>query len=137
MTTIRRFEDLEIWQLARELNKLVNPLLGSLQSSRNFEIKNQLEDALGSAMDNIAEGFERDGNREFIQFLSMSKGSLGESRSQLYRIFDKGLISSIEFDQLQKQCLVLASKIANFMTYLRNVGHRGTKFRKPGDQSQI
>jgi four helix bundle protein len=85
MASIRRFEDLEIWQKARELNQKIYPILLSLQETRSFELKSQLDGAAGSAMDNISEGFERDGNREFLQFLYISKGSVGEVRFQLYR----------------------------------------------------
>jgi four helix bundle protein len=129
MAAIKRFEDLLIWQKARQLNKDIVPLLKRLEVSHHFELKNQLDDAMGSVMDNIAEGFERDGNREFIQFLAMSKGSLGESRSQLYRIFDRDLIDQQEFDRFQNDCLALSGKIANFITYLRKSDFRGPKFR--------
>jgi four helix bundle protein len=130
MGTIRRFEELEICQMARALNNDIVPLLLKLQECKSFDLKSQLDDAMGSVMDNIAEGFERDGNREFIQFLAVSKGSLGESRSQLYRSFDRNYLTTEELTALQGKCLTLASKIANFMTYLRNSGHRGPKFRE-------
>lgn len=129
MATIKRFEDLEIWQASRVLNQKLLPLLDILHQTRHFELKNQLDGSAGSVMDNIAEGFERDGNREFIQFLAISKGSLGETRSQLYRAFDKKLLSQVEFEMLQNDCLLLAGKIANFMTYLRNTGFKGNKFK--------
>lgn len=93
MATIKKFEDLEIWQSARKLNKEVCPILDSLQEHKHFKLKEQLDGSAGSVMDNIAEGFERDGNREFIQFLAISKGSLGEVRSQLYRAYDKSVIN--------------------------------------------
>ena len=89
MATIKRFEDLDIWQLARELNIKITPLLDKLNERRSYELKSQLDRSAGSVMDNIAEGFERDGNREFIQFLAISKGSLGEVRSQLFSISRK------------------------------------------------
>jgi four helix bundle protein len=73
MATIKKFEDLEIWQFARRLNKEVCPILNSLYETRNFKLKDQLDASAGSVMDNIAEGFERDGNREFTQFLAISK----------------------------------------------------------------
>lgn len=74
MATIRKFEDLEIWQLARELNLEIFPILEKLHELRMFELRNQLERSAGSVMDNIAEGYERDGNKEFRQFLAISKG---------------------------------------------------------------
>jgi four helix bundle protein len=81
MASIRKFEDLEICQKACELNQKIYPILLFLQETRSFELKSQLDDAAGSAMDNISEGFERDGNKEFLQFLYISKGSAGEVKS--------------------------------------------------------
>lgn len=132
MATIRKFEDLEVWQLARELNVKIQPYLTILGEARNYELKNQLDDSAGSVMDNIAEGFERDGNREFIQFLAISKGSLGEVRSQLYRILDRNLIKTKEFESLQSECILLASKIAAFISYLRKSEFKGNKFKVEG-----
>ncbi len=130
MATIKRFEDLEIWQLARELNIKVHPILEKLDESRSYALKGQLDGSAGSVMDNISEGFERDGNREFIQFLAISKGSLGEARSQLYRAFDRKFVGKESFDVLQADCLLLAGKIAAFMTYFNNSDFKGNKFKK-------
>lgn len=130
MATIKRFEDLEIWQLARGLTIKIVPLLEKLDKERNFELKNQLDRSAGSVMDNISEGFERDGNREFIHFLSISKGSLGEVRSQLYRALDRKNLNKEQHDLLQEECLTLASKIGKFISYLNNVEYRGNKFKK-------
>lgn len=88
MATIKKFEDIEIWQLARKLNKEMYPFLKSLIETKNYELNKQMEKAAGSIMDNVAEGFERDGTHEFIQFLAISKGSIGEIQSQLYRALD-------------------------------------------------
>lgn len=88
MATILRFEDLEVWQKAREISKYVFLLTNKDNFSRDFSLKDQINRSCGSAMDNIAEGFERDGNKEFINFLTISKGSVGEIRSQTYRAFD-------------------------------------------------
>ena len=80
-------------------------------------------------MDNIAEGFERDGNRELIQFLSVSKGSLGEVRSQISRLVDRNIINQQEFEDIERDCLFLAGKISNFITYLTNSGMKGNKYK--------
>jgi len=89
MATIQRFEDLEVWKLARELafDIYTTTLKGTF--AKDNDLKWQIRKSSGSVMDNIAEGFERDGRKEFIQFLSISNGSVGESRSQLYRALDR------------------------------------------------
>ncbi len=120
MVTIKRFEDLEVWQLARLLNVNLISLLEALIEAKNYDLKSQLDRSSGSVMDNISEGFERDGNREFIQFLAISKGSLGEVRSQLYRVLDRKFIDKEKHDLLQDDCLVLASKLGKFINYLNN-----------------
>ena len=88
MATITRFEDLEIWKEARRLAKEIHLITVHTELRSDLRFKNQIKSSSGSVMDNIAEGFERDGNLEFRQFLSIAKGSAGETRSQLYRIFD-------------------------------------------------
>ena len=130
MATITKFEEIEVWQLARVLNKDIYPFLQSLQEKRNYELNKQLERSAGSVMDNIAEGFERDGNREFVQFLAISKASTGEVRSQLYRALDRGLISQDEFDKFQSDCMLIGKKLGKFMSYLNSTELKGNKYRK-------
>lgn len=127
---------MEIWQLARELNKDISSILVKLDEQRLFGLKNQLDNSAGSVMDNIAEGYERDGNREFIQFLAISKGSLGEVRSQLYRVLDRKIIEANQNNLLQEKCLTLAGKISRFITYLNNSGIKGNKFRQTSVQTK-
>lgn len=130
MATITKFEDIEIWQLARKLNKEIYPLLQSLVEKKNYELNKQMERSTGSIMDNVAEGFERDGTREFIQFLAISKGSVGEVKSQLYRALDRQLITEIQFSKFQSDCDLIADKIGKFINYLNNSDIKGKKFSK-------
>ncbi len=89
MSTVSNFEDLEIWQLARQQASDIYQLYSQEPFSKDWELKNQINAASGSVMDNIAEGFERSGNKELSNFLLISKGSNGEVRSQLYRASDR------------------------------------------------
>ena len=129
MATITRFEDLEIWQEARRLAKLIH--LGAVETDlkNDFRFRDQIKASSGSVMDNIAEGFERNGNLEFRQFLSIAKGSAGETRSQLYRALDCNYINQERFDVLKIDSENLSGKINNFITYLNKKDFKGTKFQ--------
>jgi four helix bundle protein len=131
MSTIKKFEDLEVWKLARELCKNVYELTLLDGFSRDFGLKNQINNSSGSIMDNIAEGFERDGNREFAQFLSIAKASCGECRSQLYRALDRNYIGNEQFELQSQRTIDLGRKISNLMTYLKNTEIKGNKFKSP------
>ena len=128
MATINDFEDLEIWQLGREICQLVWNLFETTSLGKDYELKNQMNLSSGSIMDNISEGFERNGRREFINFLSYSKGSCGELRSQLYRAFDRNHISKEEFEQLKDKTIIESKKIGAFMSYLVKSDIKGSKF---------
>jgi four helix bundle protein len=129
MATIARFEDLEIWKEARRLAKEIHLIAVHTELRSDLRFKNQIKDSSGSVMDNIAEGFERDGNLEFRQFLSIAKGSAGETRSQLYRVFDFEYISEQKFEALKKDYENLSGKIKNFITYLNKKDFKGNKFQ--------
>lgn len=132
MGTINKFEDLDIWQKARTLCKEIDKL-GSNNLKVDFDLKRQILRSSGSIMDNIAEGFEREGNREFINFLSISKGSCGEVRSQLYRALDRNFINEDEFNAINNEYIILAKNISGFMNYLKNSEHKGNKFNRNKD----
>jgi four helix bundle protein len=129
MATITKFEDLEIWQEARKLAKEVFILSKETDLKTDFRFKEQIKASSGSVMDNIAEGFERDGNLEFRQFLSVAKGSAGETRSQIYRLYDCEYISEEQFKYLKNKYENLSGKIKNFITYLNKKDFKGNKFQ--------
>jgi four helix bundle protein len=137
MATLNRFEDLKIWQDARRFNKNLFNVLLLVDDMKFGFLKNHLFKTSGSIMDNIAEGFEREGNKEFIQFLYYSKGSAGEIRSQLYRAFDLNLISEENFNDLSKQLLNISSQLSIFIKYLKNSEFKGAKFKESRENYRI
>jgi four helix bundle protein len=129
MGKIMKFEDLDIWKLSREICCQVEMLIQTTSLKSNFALKDQIDRSSGSIMDNIAEGFERNGNREFIQFLSIAKGSCGEVKSQSYRAFDKKLISEEQHLRLNEMTELEKNKIGAMMNYLNNCELKGLKFK--------
>ncbi|MBU9935208.1 MAG: four helix bundle protein [Ferruginibacter sp.] len=130
MSTIQKFEDLEIWQLARVLAKDIFLLTQNGKLSKKFSLKDQMGRSSGSIMDNIAEGSGRASRLEFIQFLSITTGSADELKSQLYRCLDKEYISKDIFDTLYEKTNAIYKKINGFIKYLNTTLVKGTKFKE-------
>ena len=129
MTNIDRFEDLEIWKEARKLSKQVFMLSSTGGFEKDFRFRDQIRASSGSIMDNIAEGFERGGNKEFLQFLSIAKGSCGETRSQCHRALDFGYIDQKTFQELVGRTTRLSKQISGFISYLKKSNFKGSKYR--------
>lgn len=134
MATIIKFEELEIWQLARLQVNDFDALVLNTPLAKDFELRNQMNRSSGSVMDNIAEGFERSGNSEFKHFLIIAKGSNGEFRSQLYRCFDRKYINSETFEELYAKSTKLGNKIMSFINYLQHTTFKGQS-RRPNESS--
>jgi four helix bundle protein len=118
---ITRFEDIEAWQEARKLVKMVYEVIRkSNEFKRDFRLVNQVQDAAVSSMSNIAEGFSRKGNREFIQFLFISKSSAAEVQSQFYVAIDQGYISQEDFNRVYEQAEVVSKLDSGFIKYLQS-----------------
>ena len=131
MATINKFEDIEAWKEARKLSNEVFKIIGEGAFSKDYKLRDQINGSSGSIMDNIAEGFERDGKREFIQFLSIAKASCGETKSQLYRSYDRGYIAKEKFEELYNLSTKISKMISGFMSYLKDSDYSGTKFAEP------
>jgi four helix bundle protein len=129
MATILNFEEIISWQEARKLNQAVGKLIDEKRFQQNFRLISQIEGSAGSVMDNIAEGFERDGNREFIQYLFIAKASCGEFRSQLYRAIDRNYITEEEFNALTVHAKKISHLIKQLINYLQQSELKGSKFK--------
>lgn len=128
MATWSRFEDLPIWQEARILAKDIYRLTSTEPFSKDYRFCGQIRAAAGSIMDNIAEGFEKENNKEFIQFLYIAKGSCGEVRSQLHRARDVEFISDEEYKEYIDRSINLNTSIYNFIKYLKNSDISGMRY---------
>ena len=129
MSTIIQFEEIISWQEARTLSKNIGKLIDEGRFKHSYRLISQIEASAGSIMDNIAEGFERSGNKEFIQFLYIAKGSCGELRSQLYRALDRDYINQSEFNQLSNHAMRISSLIQKLVIAMGNSEFKGTKYK--------
>lgn len=130
MPKIEKFEDIESWKLAREATRLIYEASSAGEFSRDFALRDQIRRAAISTMSNIAEGFEREGNKEFLSFLSIAKGSCAEVRAQLYVALDRRYITPEQFAETYGKLDETGRVIGGFMRYLRNSNFRGSKFLK-------
>jgi four helix bundle protein len=129
MAKVKKFEEIKSFQKARELTKEIYQATLSGQFSKDFGLRDQMRRAAVSILSNIAEGFERGGDKEFIQFLSIAKGSAGELRAQLYVAFDQNYITNERFDVLTLEVAEISQLIAGFIKYLKQSELRGSKLR--------
>lgn len=129
MSTIKNFEDIEAWKVSRELVKGIYQTTRAGDFSHDYGLKDQIQRAAVSIMCNIAEGFERGGNKEFINFLSIAKGSCGEVRSQLYVALDLEYIAKSEFDELKRKCVKTSVLIQALISALKNSDYAGSKYK--------
>lgn len=130
MAKVEKFEDLVIFQMARNLCKEVYAITKHSEFKKDPRFVQQIHAAAGSIMDNIAEGYERDGNKEFINFLYIAKGSCGEVRSQIIRASDVGFIDKDTAKRLYNDSLNLSKSISKFITTLKSSSITGLKNRK-------
>jgi four helix bundle protein len=129
VATFQKFEEIEAWQIARQLTFEIYGISKKSPFARDFPLQKQIRDASVSVMANIAEGFERSGSGEFQQFLAIAKGSGGEVISHLYVALDQGYINHDEFRRLEKIARDTGRKIGGLMSYIRQSDLRGSKYK--------
>jgi four helix bundle protein len=134
MASVEKFEDLEVWQKARALANEIYAISSMGRFAKDFVLRDQIRGAAVSVVSNIAEGFERGGNQEFLQFLSIAKGSAGEVRSQLQLAADQGYFDRAAFDRLRDLAVEVSGKLGGLIAYLKGSGMKGSKYRvdEPG-----
>ena len=121
MARIGCFEDIEAWQDARILVKNIYEATAQGRFARDFGLRDQIQRAAISAMSNIAEGFERGSNKDFVRFLYMAKGSAGEVRSQLYAAIDLNYLEEQKANELIRLAQVISRRISAFIKYLKGL----------------
>ncbi len=129
MGKIEKFEDIEAWKTAREITKLIYEASSQSKFSKDFALAGQIRRASISILSNIAEGFERNGDKEFIQYLTIAKGSCGEVRSQLYVASDQNYIDENEFETIQGKLIETSRMLSGLIKYLKQSELKGSKFK--------
>ena len=129
MATIRRFTDIVAWQKARELVKAIYGVTRTGAFSKDWGLKDQIQRAAVSICSNIAEGFERSGNKEFVNFLWIAKGSTGEVSSQLYNAKDCGYVDEVTFADLQEQINLISAMLYNLIRSVKASSVKGERYK--------
>lgn len=129
MSSFQKFEEIQAWKLARVLANRIYDVTSQPDFSHDYGLRYQIQRASISILSNIAEGFERSGDKEFVQFLYVAKGSCGEVRSQLYLAHDRYYVSEEDFEELLKKALQLSRLLAGLIKYLRQSHITGTKYK--------
>lgn len=129
MATITKFEDISAWEKSRKLSKEIYSIINKNKEFNNNTLTWHIMKTAGSIMDNIAEGYERGGTKEFIQFLAIAKGSSAEIRSQLYRAYDQEFISASELAELNTSATEISKMIYGLIKYLKSSDNKGYKFK--------
>ena len=129
MSKIEKFEDIEAWKMAREITKMIYKISSSVNFSKDFALVNQIRRASVSIISNIAEGFERNGDKEFVQFLTIAKGSCGEVRAQLYIALDQHYIDEGQFIIIKNKLAETSRMLSGLIKYLQQSSLKGSKFK--------
>lgn len=124
MATIKKFEELQSWQKARELCRIIYKITNKSDFSKDWSLKDQIRRSSGSTMDNIAEGFDRNSSKEFRQYLFISKASASEVKSQLYRAIDQNYITENEFNEAISLATDVSKLIGGLLNYLKDKNMR-------------
>src|SRR5438128_2659605 len=125
MSTFKKFEEIESWKKARVLTNRIYGISKSGSFAKDFGLKDQIRRASVSIMSNIAEGYDRSGTGEFVQFLATAKGSAAEVKCQLYVAIDQGYVDNATFDELSVLAAETGRMVGGLMGYLRSSGYKG------------
>jgi four helix bundle protein len=129
MASVKKFEDLDVWKKSRNLVNLIYLVTKKQEFSKDWMLINHLRKTAISIISNIAEGFERDGNKEFINFLSIAKGSCGELRCQLIVAYDQNYIEEDQFKELSNLAEEISKSLKGLILYLQNSDYKGIKYK--------